>query len=1271
MEPASAIAGTTQISSQCVQCALTITKWTNQVKSVDLRVTALKEDILGLQSTYENLTTTLKDPHFEQAARKTDQEAGGSMWSELSILLSDCQISLTETSQHLDRMNRSAKRVASVVRTVTESLYGGELARLRDRLQLLNTSLHMGLQMVNITTRLQLKSLDESLKKFLLMDISKLHETVESFGRRVKHLIRVNTWTSSTFGSDMTQDAKAYQHMETFSRTAKRFMASANAKDISNRSSTGTNYSGTTMPTNPAESPNRWSNKSTDSPTKDYLLRQSMTPTINIPHMTHDSESEDELELELTKEYLENGRVDFERGDLAGAEDSYRAALSMVRENDFSKHLAQSSSDLAIIVADCCMKQGKLDEAISLLESVVDAILDPAMPDNASTKSSGNSPETGAALQACHQLAVAYVKKEDWSKAEKRAKQAFKGRRKLLKPHHPMTLETVQVLIDIYVATDSKVNARAYRRFLEPPIPAQKKAMQKAQGNHHSPSMASSTSRGPGLGPSRMHSHATSQVSSLPYSRPVSQTPSQAFSYTSSHGLSLPSPLNPSQRNSQRYSYGFNLPTVPASPTVATYGQNADPAATATSTVAAVPSPIQIKPVAANLPPTVEPGQMPANLPPSSPRRKRDWLAKSVKKDGWKSFSKSSPSSKNSSTTSLAKGMQSQGQNGQGVAAATHPARFNVMKSIDARLVGASRPYRSRGDLVPTFQAIRQFRNEGKTRVAVDSAIKLIKEYDPDRNVLMVRESEIKKNIKESHKGLAATGYGYAPIHFFCERKIESVTEVQLLIEHDVDVNAIAYKAGMPGHEPFTPLQRAIERGHVNIVNMLIKANASLGPPKVGKINETERLSLQPMLIACTQSSPQIARVLLEAGGALQIRKFPARAWHGNSLLHEVSWRGDYAMMKVLLDYQLERQRKRQKSSEFVARADKEAYKAERQSVGVPGQCDHFGGTAAMYAVDLRDCKDDEMRETKSKSRIACLKLLLEHGIHGDRHTPQAEVSVSKMLSAKWDRGPGANHSIFCYADTSADEELLRVLDPLRYQCHPAERCAVTGTQCETKRKGDHVTFGFEILPAFPELMAHPSDVHVVSKELHVEEHERNGSSSTAATVGDDNHGDVEMFPAYHEGSAITGNAGGDEAAIPEEFIHPLLRVMSRGNGGSQPSLKHKQTLEKVKEGDHERKKPEKKVQQTKVQEDKKVEEEDEDADVEDTTEEDEDESEKDEKQNKDQDKVRIRNQHDYDDIMGPLNLSHYDHHIEKKSLKNFKMDASPVSPVSPIGVAA
>lgn len=976
-----------------------------------------------------------------------------------------------------------------------------------------------------------------------------------------------------------------------------------------------------------------------------------------------ESEDDNEIEIELTIEYMTNGQSDMEAEDYIAAEENFRAALELAEEHDFSKTLGYGPGDITLVLADCLMKQEKEEEALEVLEPIADGSVSRHHSDVDSLRAGSvvdGCRDQITQYRACHILGITFLKRMDYNAAEKRAQQAFKGRRKVCGPQDPFTLESVQLLIDIYTAKDDKTKARAYRRFLEPGAKSRPSVGGESLTNNSSVLPVQSADMPPAvtatLASPLLTALAAQDAAVTPFvpaalqTRKLPQTPPQAFhsatASTSSRGLPSPSDQLPQIVEHERLTIAprvVEMPTeqssselfdskraaVPSifassartpSPPSRESATSALPSAAsansaskaALSSVFASPEPKPVKvidqPSAANEEPTVPaqastatalqplvsapapvtpipqlptttkktdptpapaPGILSARQPTTEtpppvdtsqkedlapPPRSFSWLTDtkfsvpssaakvasppttmSLPSDNPPAFAQPDPMPSNIGTSvttkrrgwSLPFGRSKTDANSKksgitppsvavpGSAATSFtafrsPSATTVLSAAEPKrymsLAGSTSsaqtnffskeysydseksprpsisststhpPSRTRQELAPRFAAIKAMRSEGKKSASIDAAMKLLREYDPDKKVLIVREAELKKNMKEGHKGLASTGHGYAPIHLFCERKTQAAVEVEILIEQGVDVNAVACKAGMPGHDPFTPLQRAVEHGHTDIVRHLVEADVVIAPPKLQKgaaaTAGSKDAITQPLLIACMRGFTEITFVLLRAGAAKLLKEFPSRQWHGNSLLHEACWLADTVMVKMLLDY-LKTIRAQYHSS---AGPDYES-----GIIGAPGQQDQFGATPIMYAIDLRDCTSDRMRMQKSQRRKDCLRLLLEHGIHGDLHSQTYRENIARVLSTKWTRGPGKGHSIFCYCDEAGDEELTRLLDPFRYQVAPNMRCHATPPcstfQGSSIRNGSIRSGGTDRqakAPEFAELMSAP-----------------------------------------------------------------------------------------------------------------------------------------------------------------------------------------------------
>ena len=254
----------------------------------------------------------------------------------------------------------------------------------------------------------------------------------------------------------------------------------------------------------------------------------------------------------------------------------------------------------------------------------------------------------------------------------------------------------------------------------------------------------------------------------------------------------------------------------------------------------------------------------------------------------------------------------------------------------------------------PVFSAVQQLCTEKKYKMAVKRAIGFMKNYNKSHNILLVRQDELTENIKKGGSlGLSATGHGYSPLHFFTEiRDPECVDEVRLLIRNGVDVNAVAYKASVPGTNPLTALQIAVREGHSNIVRSLLSV-----PTIRTFVKDSEGFA--PLLVACRRSYYDIVIQLLDHYDHQHQSLHPSNplpldlpvTWYGNSLLHDAARQCDSPLVSILLE----------RSHEIDGR-------------------DKFGRTPLHYAVIKKDITNLEERRRKTARRDDVVKLLLDDG---------------------------------------------------------------------------------------------------------------------------------------------------------------------------------------------------------------------------------------------------------------------------------------------------
>jgi ankyrin repeat protein len=144
---------------------------------------------------------------------------------------------------------------------------------------------------------------------------------------------------------------------------------------------------------------------------------------------------------------------------------------------------------------------------------------------------------------------------------------------------------------------------------------------------------------------------------------------------------------------------------------------------------------------------------------------------------------------------------------------------------------------------------------------AVKKAIEFMSAYSRKARVPFLFEEEIGKNIRASRKkGLAGTGQGYAPLHFFASLPIDCAFEMRLLIEQGVDVNAT--DSVDPRIFPYRALSLAVEQRNSEVVRTLLNA------PGI-EIEVKDEFQRTPLMTACDKNDVMLVELLLDHGATM------------------------------------------------------------------------------------------------------------------------------------------------------------------------------------------------------------------------------------------------------------------------------------------------------------------------------------------------------------------------------------------------------------------
>jgi hypothetical protein len=244
---------------------------------------------------------------------------------------------------------------------------------------------------------------------------------------------------------------------------------------------------------------------------------------------------------------------------------------------------------------------------------------------------------------------------------------------------------------------------------------------------------------------------------------------------------------------------------------------------------------------------------------------------------------------------------------------------------------------------ISRFSVIQGLCRIGEQLQAAEEALKYLQEYVSEPGS-MPYWSEIRDNVYNSDmRGLAGTGYGFAPLHFFASLPEECTFEVHVLINDGVDVNATTgmTSAGLPTVY-YTALQIAAQRGHMNIVRLL-----SAAPGIDLECGDSDGLT--PLFIAWKHGHIRVVKTLLDRGASPKGR---LDVWQGNSLLHGAAWLCNLDVTRQLLS---------------------------RPNIEVNAR-NNVGSTPLIAAVISSEIADERTRRKKIASRLPVLRALLSAG---------------------------------------------------------------------------------------------------------------------------------------------------------------------------------------------------------------------------------------------------------------------------------------------------
>ncbi|RMZ83984.1 hypothetical protein DV737_g1279, partial [Chaetothyriales sp. CBS 132003] len=404
------------------QAAVTIVKFCGDVRTVDVRTVDARigrfyDEVIALHSTYEGLSKSLETPIPLEAARVASKTPDGAqLWDQVQIALDDSLRTVNRINQVLDKISKKAGFARKVKTVLEENLRDGELYRLRQRVQFINVTISLPIQMMGLILQLEQRNITTEHQRSLESKFMSLEREMRNLAN---HPDRVSIKTIPEW---------------------------------------------TPCPEAPGDSQR---NIDQASPSSEAPIEGRRAPNTSA-----------KVAYRVTQEHLKLGREKAGKNDHESAEKFFKKALQWQAKHDFSGRIGLQPAEVVLLLSKSCLEQKKYDEAIKLLSPVAERQADiipqsalPASTDTPtpiSTSPGSQVPDSLQALAARHLLGEAYKLKGEFKSAKEHALAAFLGRTEKLGEHDQKTHESVMLVIEIFQLMGDEEEAEAHQVFLRP-----------------------------------------------------------------------------------------------------------------------------------------------------------------------------------------------------------------------------------------------------------------------------------------------------------------------------------------------------------------------------------------------------------------------------------------------------------------------------------------------------------------------------------------------------------------------------------------------------------------------------------------------------------------------------------------------------------------------------------------------------------------------------------------------------------------------------------
>ncbi|KAH8591765.1 hypothetical protein B0O99DRAFT_518852 [Bisporella sp. PMI_857] len=405
MDPLSIAAGSASLAVLCVKVSATLYTWVEDTRQVDSSVTGVCDEILALSRVLDAISKSWKrNPQIASAQIDPD----GTLWSSVRGSLDDCRATLEKLGATLEDSYNSAMQSA--------------------------------LHMINLCLLLQSNSSQET----VLRTLSDLKSQIG----RVEGALQSRD-NVTALGDEHDESQRISQNFKKLVHAAETFHSSASTIMIEGSRSTvwGGSMLGDPLSQEELSNIENWipppGIAEEDEQGEDGLSSTGMSSSaadssvkrepITGADLANDSDSDSDIEKDLTQKFEELAVVKLEERDYEKAEQFFRKVIDRKgMENQSPENLVAINIKLAYT---CCF-QGKWEEAENIIVPIA----------------TGKQKVDVSVFHGLHTLALLYFERSELDTADKYCKRALVGKKKILGKKHPSYYESINLRARICLA---------------------------------------------------------------------------------------------------------------------------------------------------------------------------------------------------------------------------------------------------------------------------------------------------------------------------------------------------------------------------------------------------------------------------------------------------------------------------------------------------------------------------------------------------------------------------------------------------------------------------------------------------------------------------------------------------------------------------------------------------------------------------------------------------------------------------------------------------